>query len=657
MNWGCFQDFRFNEITPKSNVKSVFGRGNVDCSQECGCLLAFCDTFAGGPTCNGEECGDDRKKWGILEREREADSATDELCDIQFAAHHFPGQVTAEVVGMSAAEAEMWEDYWVNGAEFSASDPPEDPEAQHQELQQAGRDIRLVESCCNGEKIGRTIFWRDLGQYRCSCLTPSTTSQTPRVEFTDASLSVGSEGGSLQRCAFIRPSPTGFRKDYVLSAESQYSLQISAGTGQTPPLDGVIREVWHAQKWRKDMDLDILSPMYDSGASHYDVNKVSRLCDGNFVIPIRWIKFCGEIYADSFSLAYNDKGEATITDTETILIQAKDLTEIYYDLEHSGSILKWAASAIEAGHPAHMPNPKCVVAAGRPNHWNGYMTHQNLPQEILQQEFHVHSLSTSPNASVAEQFVEFKAAVEETHTDPVEVQDELGGSTCFSIYVNTGLSDNPMQSEICSHIDGKGNCFCRKCKVGGTQKDKAANDGYHVLFEAGVPHSKAQILEELQKQVKLACAGVSKPMKASQTDTGVKDTYTQRTNQIVLPRRFQEELIQWTVDNRDKLYSPFLTMKGFNPAVDTPIEIPHTILLGIIKPTSSTSEGLLVDDQFYGSGRLPEDLKVAVTNVLDVFATIDPSKIITKIKYHLLVHADTDVVWFGPADRACYGGF
>jgi hypothetical protein len=24
----------------------------------------------------------------------------------------------------------------------------------------------------------------------------------------------------------------------------------------------------------------------------------------------------------------------------------------------------------------------------------------------------------------------------------------------------------------------------------------------------------------------------------------------------------QEELIQWTVDNRDKLYSPFLTMKG-----------------------------------------------------------------------------------------------
>jgi hypothetical protein len=80
----------------------------------------------------------------------------------------------------------------------------------------------------------------------------------------------------------------------------------------------------------------------------------------------------------------------------------------------------------------------------------------------------------------------------ETHTDPVEVQDELGGSTCFSIYVDTGLSDNPMQSEICSQIGGKGNCFCRKCKVGGTQKDKATNDGYHTLFEVSA-HSEFKI--------------------------------------------------------------------------------------------------------------------------------------------------------------------
>ncbi|KAJ7761569.1 hypothetical protein DFH07DRAFT_685345, partial [Mycena maculata] len=42
------------------------------------------------------------------------------------------------------------------------------------------------------------------------------------------------------------------------------------------------------------------------------------------------------------------------------------------------------------------------------------------------------------------------------------------------------------------------------------------------------------------------------------------------------------------------------------------------------------------------------DLKVAVANVLDIFAMIDPWKIITKIKYHLLVHIDEDTTEFGP---------
>jgi hypothetical protein len=54
---------------------------------------------------------------------------------------------------------------------------------------------------------------------------------------------------------------------------------------------------------------------------------------------------------------------------------------------------------------------------------------------------------------------------------------------------------------------------------------------------------------------------------------------------------------------------------------------------------------------------LQQDLKVAVANVLDAFTTIDPSKIITKIKYHLLVHADADVVRFGPLIGLASEGF
>ncbi|KAJ7349930.1 hypothetical protein DFH08DRAFT_913873 [Mycena albidolilacea] len=515
------------------------------------------------------------------------------------------------------------------------------------------------------------------------------------------------------------------------------------------PEDGIIREFW----WRKTMDLDVLSPMYNAAGKHYYVNEVSRLQDGRFVIPVCWVTFRGKVYADTYAVELNDQGEATIIDTKTTLICSDILNENYHDLEHVDTIPKWTASTKEAGYSDCMPNPKRKIAAGRPmyssfvnyfsddvsgnrtkswnKHWNAYMTHKNLPRELHQQEFHVHFVSTSPNASTSEQFQEFKTAAE-----PVEVHDEFGEAFCFCLYVNAGASDNPMQSKVACHIGGKGKFYCRKCGIGRTQQEKATNERYHALFEGGTPRTKEKILKELEKQVELACSRVAKPIQNSQTATGVKDVYTQFWIEDLISRfremrkdkarsleDIKQELIQWTVDNRDKIYSLFLSMKGFDPARDTPIEILHTILLGVVKyvwhitHTAWSPEekqkyavrlqatnvdglsihaiqsayimqyaGSLIGHQFKtlvqtnifhvqslvsdlkfkawkAAGELsallwvPEirnpmeyqqDLKVAVGNVLDTCAMIDPSKMITKIKYHLLVHSPYDAALFGP---------
>ncbi|KAJ7703815.1 hypothetical protein B0H14DRAFT_3647123 [Mycena olivaceomarginata] len=496
--------------------------------------------------------------------------------------------------------------------------------------------------------------------------------------------------------------------------------------------------IWHALKWRKNMDLDVLSPMYDAGTAHYYVNELARLKNGDFVVPIRWLMYRGKVHADALIFSLRP-ATATIDDSKTVIITASDLSENYLDLQDKKLIPHWSVAILRA---CPIPSEKLLVGTHCMSRWltsfgddvsgnrskswnkhlNAYMTNRTLPRKLLQQEFHVHFVSTSPHASMAEQFQEFKTG--HTHSNPVRVQDENGQTTRFCIYCNCTPSDNPMQSEICGHIGGKGNKFCRKCHVGGTQEEKTTPTGYHALFEPGELRTKKHTLTELKKQVELACGGVSKRVQELQTQTG----YTQYWIQQILARAadmpdIKTELIQWTRDNEEKLYSPFLTLKGFDPAADTPVELLHTILLGAVKyvwhishtPWSAekkktysirlqatSTEGLSIhairanyimqyagsligrqfktiiqtavfhlhdlvtEDQFTAwkaVGELsallwvPEirdltqyrnDLKIAVANVLDAVAQIDPSKIMTKIKYHLLTHIDFDAIELGP---------
>lgn len=76
--------------------------------------------------------------------------------------------------------------------------------------------------------------------------------------------------------------------------------------------------------------------------------------------------------------------------------------------------------------------------------------------------------------------------------------------------------------------------------------------------------------------MRLACAGVAKPIAMRQTATGIKDAYTQQWIEDLLLRaqaekkenpcqskaEIQSKLWQWVEDHEDIVYSPFLSLKG-----------------------------------------------------------------------------------------------
>ncbi|KAJ2989835.1 hypothetical protein NUW54_g8659 [Trametes sanguinea] len=168
------------------------------------------------------------------------------------------------------------------------------------------------------------------------------------------------------------------------------------------PADGVIREIWHAEKWHKGMPLSSLSPMYDADDKHFYVNEWAQLADGRYILPQRWVTYQGQVHADVHILTFTGDSvrNTGLVDTScTALINAGNLRLNFHDLKTKQALPNCSWPADEDAPP--MPNPLRELAGDEPlytsfidhfgddvsgnrskswnKHWNTYITHRNLP--------------------------------------------------------------------------------------------------------------------------------------------------------------------------------------------------------------------------------------------------------------------------------------
>ncbi|KAI6138163.1 hypothetical protein BKA82DRAFT_4333266 [Pisolithus tinctorius] len=224
-------------------------------------------------------------------------------------------------------------------------------------------------------------------------------------------------------------------------------------------------------------------------------------------------------------------------------------------------------------------------------HFVIYMSNASLPQEMLDQEFHVHFVSSSPHASPMELMYAVKESIckhaAETGMIAWDCHDEEEVFLIPNGLFHTG--DNPMQAEICSQGGLNCNYFCRTCHVGGTKDYKESDSRYCTLFEPRSLRTPTETANMIKNQFSIAMLpGAAEKVKTSVSTTGMGKRLC-KCGMGSTPMQEPDVKMELEVElatlldgqTLDDMINPLLGMTGVNIHLDTPTEILHTILLGV----------------------------------------------------------------------------
>ncbi|KAJ6559708.1 hypothetical protein B0H19DRAFT_944520 [Mycena capillaripes] len=519
---------------------------------------------------------------------------------------------------------------------------------------------------------------------------------------------------------------------------------------------GPVSEIWQVKDGRwHDIPLDALTPSILVGVQRYYIHEVAELSDGRWVIPALWIVSRGCTFADCRVVERSLlRGDWVLQSLSTVrhffdLFEKLNLKEFTETCTDYAKQIPNQFRAIDNGEdlftvwvPVWADDVSGARSKQYQKHLNVYTANANLPGQLLQQEYFVRFVCTSPHAGALEQLKVVVSQVKLTHQKPVPTYNAETQRPCsFRLNVPDGPADNPQQAEEASHIGHQGNYFCRRCHVGGTNEEKECPDGYHSFYEPGQPRDVQEIRSCILSQLRLATYGIASHVDALQTSTGTKDKIAQhwiniliqkaRETQAASPSRsvdeISNELLVWLSKETDQPYNPVLDLPcTFDPSQDTLVDILHTILLGDAKYTwydlhhnwtavqqdiftvrlqGTNLDGLrlppiraaymmqyrngligkhfktlmqtmifhihdiVTPDQFTLVRALGElgpllwipvidnmeqylaDLQILIDNLLDAFGTLDPTKILIKLKLHVLTHIVQDIRRRGPAVR------
>ncbi|KAH9175921.1 hypothetical protein EDB89DRAFT_2240784 [Lactarius sanguifluus] len=469
------------------------------------------------------------------------------------------------------------------------------------------------------------------------------------------------------------------------------------------PIDGNggASQVFHGSKML-NISSTLVVPTVCVDDRIFFVDELLQDQDGTYFIPERFFYQLPEdanlsVYEPSVHDLWSLGRKVMRTDGGFIVSDEKSTMRVdkfsrtFLDIQSNGRELMCGFTDSSSEYGFHMPHPLRAKADGRmvytvpvvlfmddasaniSKQWNKhivvYLSNAGLPREMLDKEFCVKFVTSSPNASPMELMRAVRDSIDGALDSPVVMFDCKTKKEVLIIpYLIFTASDNPMHAEQTSQCGLNSNFFCRTCDVGGTKAHKKSDKGFGEIFEVGNIRDPAETKRVIEQQLELCILpGGSDKVDSAARNSGIKDaavapiikyitakgkalrnpsTLNTETSPNVAQPTIQDELDPMNTDGsyfdvpdlaataedvtvscqqnvtvdraleaglaastslqdsarklseqeiqaklreeRDSLLrkggiNPLIGMPGFNMHLDTPTEILHTVLLGVVK--------------------------------------------------------------------------
>ncbi|KAJ6538247.1 hypothetical protein B0H10DRAFT_1971665 [Mycena sp. CBHHK59/15] len=407
-----------------------------------------------------------------------------------------------------------------------------------------------------------------------------------------------------------------------------------------------LEEARQASKWKNEVDGNISGPMArGNGGKDYYVEEVcfARVGGGDTVgpvMPMRWFLRNGELWSIVHLLRTTASGMAFVIDgTEggcieiplaNFFLNVRDLEQpecqARYGIPPPSNIAEERRPHFAQPWKQPWVNEWRTKANGRRVHsaplwtycddtsgnvskkWNKHnsvlFTLAGLPRVLTQMLYNIHFIATSNLSPPLEMMEAVTAMLREAQKNGIEVWDCVYKEMILIIpWFLAFQGDNPMSSEFASHVGMK----AKSDKKNRPPGHAGEIDRLQEFMTAGAPRTKEDTIADLSAQLRRVLEGAPSAVDDMATESGSKDKYFQHfvdKFQTAASKLREEQkdrgsglpdtgvskaeeviamLHKLRAEMPDNIFNPVLSILDFDANSDSPVEILHVVLLGVVK--------------------------------------------------------------------------